>query len=89
MKQVKKSVKAVKAAKKVLIAKQSKQDYLTIAKSGKAETVGQMIRAFLVQGKLETDEIISRVKKAFKGTKTKASDVYWNASQLRKGGFTV
>lgn len=84
----KKQVKAPKA-KKVLIAKMSKQDYLTVAKTGKAENVGQMIRAFLVQGKLETDAIIAKVKKAFKGTKTKASDVYWNASQLRKTGLKV
>ncbi len=87
----KKQVKTVKPAKakKVLIAKMSKQDYLKLATTGKAETVGQAIRAFLVQGKLDTDEIVSRVKKAFKGTKTKASDVYWNASQLRKSGFSL
>lgn len=78
-----------KATKKNLIAKQSKTDYLKIAKSGKAETVGQMIRALLVQGKLETAEIVEKAKKSFKGTKTKPSDVYWNASQLRKQGFDL
>ena len=84
------SKKQVKAkSKKVLIAKQSKSEYLAIAKSGKAETVGQLIRALLVQGRLETAEIVGKAKKSFKGTKTKASDVYWNASQLRKNGFDL
>jgi hypothetical protein len=83
------SKKATTKKVKVLIAPMTKAEYLKIAKTGKAETVGQMIRAKLIEGKLATDEIIAKVKKAFKGTKTKASDVYWNACQLRKAGFSL
>lgn len=81
----KKQAKVKKA--KVLIAEMSKSEYATIAKTGKAKTVGQLIRALLLTGKVETDKIIERARKAFKGSKTKASDVYWNASQLRKAGL--
>ncbi len=80
---------AAKKVKKVLIAKMSKQEYAKIAKSGKAETVGQFIRAMLLQGKLETAKIVEKAKKAFKGSKTKPSDVYWNACQLKKAGFSL
>ena len=84
-----KTTKTTKTSKKSkqLIAKMSKQDYAKIAKSGKAETVGQFIRALLVQGKMETAQIVEKARKSFKGSKTKPSDVYWNASQLRKQGL--
>lgn len=86
----KKSSKKVvaKKAPKVLIAEMSKADYAKIA-AGKQKpaTVGQFIRAKLLEGKLETDKIIAAVKKSFKQSKTKASDIYWNASQLRKTGL--
>ncbi len=85
-KQAKKVVKA--KAPKVLIAPMTKAEYLAIASGKKkAETVGQWIRAQLLKGQLETADIVEKVKKAFKGSKTKPSDVYWNASQLRKAGL--
>lgn len=84
-------MKKVAKVKKVknLIAKSSKADYAAIAKSGKADTSGALIRARLIEGKREVAEIVKEVLKKFKGHTTKASDVYWNACQLRKQGFNV
>lgn len=59
------------------------------AAKGKIESAGLLIRVRLVQGKLMPDQIVAEVKKRFKGSTCKKSDVYWNRGRLKAEGITL
>lgn len=86
----KKSTKS--AAKKVTFQKQTPAHYKAVAaamsKGKLPETSGEAIRALVVAGK-PTDEIVKTIKAKFKGSKVKASDVYWNRGRLKKEGIKL
>jgi hypothetical protein len=91
-KSVKKSKKS-NGAKKLSFTKQTPAYYKAIASAigkGKVpETSGELIRARLVEGKLDADAIVTEVKRRFKGSTTKKSDVYWQRGRLKKEGIKL
>lgn len=87
----KKAKQSKKSSKKSSFnfAKQTPAHYLALARAGKFETSGEMIRARLVEGKLSADQIIAEVHKKFKDSTAVKSDVYWNRGRLKKEGITL
>jgi hypothetical protein len=85
--------KKAKAKKTASFKKVDASHYRAIAaalKKGKApETSGELIRARLVEGKLNAEQIAAEVRKRYPGSTAKKSDVYWNRGRLKKEGVKL
>jgi len=62
-----------------------------VMKAAKAtdRTAGEFIRAKILEGKLDTKAIADACRKAFKGSKATAADVYWNRNYLKQHGIKL
>lgn len=84
-----KKVKQAKKAKRVF-EKRTPDFYKKLLKNvGGIESSGELIRARVVEGKMTLDQIIAEVKKRFKGSTAKKSDVYWNRARLKAEGIKL
>jgi hypothetical protein len=57
-----------------------------LAKGVRPRTSGELIRARVLEAKLDDDAIAAEVRKLWAGRTTSKSDVNWNRTQLRKAG---
>lgn len=62
---------------------------LRTMKKEKPKTAGLLIRARLVDGKMDADAIAAECRKTFKGSTCKPSDVYWNRGKLKREGIKL
>ena len=60
-----------------------------LKKGQKPDTSGELIRARIVEGKLNAEQIAAEVRKRYPGSTAKKSDVYWNRARLKKEGVKL
>lgn len=58
-------------------------------KTNKPATSGELIRALVMDHKLDDDQIATLTRKLFEGRNTKVSDVRWNRGQMRNAGINA
>jgi hypothetical protein len=85
-----KSKSKAKAKRVFAFEKRTPEFYKKMLKNiGDIESSGELIRARVVEGKMTPDQIVAEVKKRFKGSTTKRSDVYWNRARLKAEGIKL
>jgi len=87
------ATKAKAKAKVITTKKAAAVDYKkVIADLKKGElpkTAGLLVRARILEAKLTPEQMVSEVKKHFKGSTMKIGDVYWNRGKLKMDGIKV